>query len=544
MEVIPVLIAKFREIGFERSAHQIVGGLLILEGQLKTSVGDFDCLVGIDRQFRRLPQVQLLNSPAQLPHLSPHISSTGGICYAMPGTIVFDIFDPVGQTLLCVRQATHVLSMVLQGKMVEDLAEEFFASWFDLHCFMDVDDRQTGVISAVTIRDGKSVFRRNDVIATDDVQRTSRKLESLGVSFEEMSCKVYKISTTAQPRPYQNDWPPKTVGELVNWQYELDHTARAKVLEAVKQGIRSPNMAIVVIIESPLMSYGVFIDLPHPNERRLLKKPTLALQHIYRLPIKQIAIFRLDDEYIAQRNTPGCTTLSGLRITLVGCGTIGGYLAEALVKAGAGIGGGSVALVDKESLQPGNLGRHRLGFSELYKPKATALKGELERIMPSAKIIACPEDVRDLTLGEFDLLIDATGEESLGYWLAARYHSVVPTLSVWIEGAGVAVRSLLKRPGDGACYRCLCDYNKGSRYRSVKEDLKPVFAGQGCEGLYVPFSAVVSVQAACLGVEAALQWAGGSAHEALRTRVLSPGYESATPDCSPETRSGCPACST
>lgn len=543
MEVIPELIAAFREIGFVRSARQTPGGLLILEGPLKTSLGDFDCLVGIDRQFRHLPQIQLITIPTQLPPLAPHINGAGGICYAMPGTIVFDIFDPVGQTLLCVRQAAHVLDMVLRGKMIEDLEEEFFASWFDLHCFMDVDDRQTGVISAVSIQDGNGVFRRNDVVATDNVQRTSRKLDSLGVTFEEMSCKVYKISTTAKPRPYQSEWPPKTVGELVNWQYELDHTARAKLLEAVKQGIRSRFMAVVVIIESPLMNYGVHISLPQSEERRLLKQPPAALQHIYRLPITQVAIFRLDDEYIAQRNTPGCTTLSGLRIALVGCGTIGGYLAEALVKAGAGIGGGSVALVDKESLQPGNLGRHRLGFSELYKPKASALQGELERIMPSARIIACPEDVRDLTLGEFDLLIDATGEESLGYWLAARYHSQVTTLSVWIEGAGVAVRSLLKRPGDGACYRCLCDYNKASRYRSVQEDLEPVFAGQGCEGLYVPFSAVVSVQAACLGVEAALQWAGGSAHEALRTRVLSPDYVSATPDCSPETRPGCPACS-
>jgi hypothetical protein len=41
---------------------------------------------------------------------------------------------------------------------------------------------------------------------------------------------------------------------------------------------------------------------------------------------------RIDEHYIAQRSIPSMRTLSGLKIALMGCGTIGGYLADMLAK--------------------------------------------------------------------------------------------------------------------------------------------------------------------------------------------------------------------
>ncbi|UVL82705.1 ThiF family adenylyltransferase [Pseudomonas sp. B21-028] len=59
---------------------------------------------------------------------------------------------------------------------------------------------------------------------------------------------------------------------------------------------------------------------------------------------------RIDEHYIAQRSIPSVRTLSGLKIALVGCGTIGGYLADMLAKMGGGIGGGNLTLVDFDQL--------------------------------------------------------------------------------------------------------------------------------------------------------------------------------------------------
>lgn len=261
----------------------------------------------------------------------------------------------------------------------------------------------------------------------------------------------------------------------------------------------------------------------------------------YGLEIMPMSVIRIDDRYLAERNIPNSKTLAGKNIAIVGCGTIGGYLSEMFVKAGAGISGGTLTLVDFDCLMPQNIGRHRLGFPELLSNKATAMVKELKRGAPGAEIRALPVDVRQAQLGDVDLLVDATGEESLGHWLCGDDRST-PMLSVWIEGPGTAVRALLKVEDAGACYRCLWHSNKRGEFRSTAEHLPEILAGYGCEGLYVPFPASVSVIAASLGAEMALDWVNGVYSPSLRTRIIDRNYQLATPDCDPPRDRECPLC--
>jgi molybdopterin/thiamine biosynthesis adenylyltransferase len=251
-------------------------------------------------------------------------------------------------------------------------------------------------------------------------------------------------------------------------------------------------------------------------------------------------MLRLDDAYLSQRNIPGRTTFSGKRIGMIGCGTIGGFLAEMLVKAGAGTGGGELLLIDNDTLMPQNLGRHRLGFNHLFQGKATAVAEELGSAMPTAKVTHFSSDAKDVNLAGLDLIIDATGEEAFGHWLAKA--ASCPTLHVWIEGAGVAVRTLLKQRPEQGCYRCLTQANSRGGLLPVVGGVPPIFAGQGCEGLYVPFPASVSIQAAALALDTALAWVAGKPWPALSTRLTDYSYELATPDCSPLPFAECPAC--
>ena len=214
-----------------------------------------------------------------------------------------------------------------------------------------------------------------------------------------------------------------------------------------------------------------------------------------------------------------------------------------LVKAGAGTCGGKLTLVDFDCLLPQNIGRHRLGFPDLLSNKAEAMAKELRRLTPGAEIRALPVDVRQPQLGELDLLIDATGEESLGHWLCGHYPPPTPMLSVWIEGPGTAVRALLRANPPGACYRCLWHSNRRGELRSTVDSLPTILAGHGCEGLYVPFPASVSVHAASLGAEMALDWVNDVYSPALRTRLIDHTHQLATPDCDPLRDRECPVCS-
>lgn len=212
-----------------------------------------------------------------------------------------------------------------------------------------------------------------------------------------------------------------------------------------------------------------------------------------------------------------------------------------LVKAGAGTQGGTLKLIDFDTLVPQNLGRHRLGFPSLLQKKSVAMADELRRLAPGVSIEAVTQDAREVDLPDQHLLIDATGEESLGHWLANYYPRPTQVLSVWIEGPGIAVRTLL-RTAQGGCYRCLWEFTRRGEMRSTTEPLPSILAGHGCEGLYVPFGASVSIQAASLGVDAALDWANDIVSPALRTQVLNRDFAQATPDGDLPIERGCPAC--
>lgn len=61
--------------------------------------------------------------------------------------------------------------------------------------------------------------------------------------------------------------------------------------------------------------------------------------------------------------------------------------------------GGKLTLVDMGSLEPGNLGRHRLGFSALIKKKAEAMCDELRRVAPGIDAVAVVGDIKAANVG-------------------------------------------------------------------------------------------------------------------------------------------------
>ena len=529
-------IDAFKQHGFQY-AGLADDGWLKLQGQLTTTTTSHACEIQLDPQFFDLPRVKLLNPPASLPHVTPHLGSGGDLCYIAKDTVVVDIFDPVGQSLACFNRAEEVLDKVLKGELVEDLEEEFYVYWNGPLCLVDMQDQRLGRQETLVIKSGGEFT----AVVTDDRARTMRKLKWLGWEATDCTILTYRIRTSAKPRPHINTWPPTTVKDILTWQGLLDPQCRKKIERRIKQGLATASAkGALVLVESPLMTYGfmVFFDRK-PYQRGSRHRPRTST---HALRVTPMSVVRIDDRYMAQRNIPGMQTLAGKRLVVVGCGTIGGYLAEMLIKAGAGTSGGQLTLVDCDSLYPQNVGRHRLGFPHLFSNKAIGLAEELKCLAPGADIRALPVNVREGQLGRVELLIDATGEESLGHWLCGRYLPVTPMLSVWVEGPGIAVRALLRTKNTGACYRCLCGANRKGLFTTVIGVMPKLLAGHGCEGLYVPFPTSVSVQAASLGVDMVLAWANNTVSPSLRTKLVDTSYQLATSDCDPPRIEDCPAC--
>lgn len=531
------VIDAFRQRGFEY-VGKTETGLFKLHGQLTPTDTNKGCTceVQLDPAFLNSPVIRLLEIPPELPPAVPHLGVNGELCYLAKGTVVLDIHDPVGQSLKCLQLAEEVFGQIMRGEMVDDLAEEFFAYWKGGRCFLDVEGGSLGQQHCLDAHSFRFI--------TDDINRTTQKLISFGIQVVDELILTYRIETDAQPRPLTKarHWPPKTVRDILEWQSALDPQCRRKIHQRIKEAEQKKVNKVLIIIESPRMPYGFEVSFDHQFPKKKIKlSDRRDLSYGYK--VTPIEVTQIDDHYLAQRNMPQSKTLEGKNLVVVGCGTIGGYLADMLVKAGAGTCGGKLTLVDFDVLLPQNIGRHRLGFPSLLRNKANEMARELMRLAPSAEIRALTVDVMQAQLGELDLLIDATGEEALGHWLCGRYPRPLDMLTVWIEGPGMAVRALLRSSKlGGACFRCLWHGNRRGELRSTIDPIPTILAGHGCEGLYVPFPASVSVHAASLGAEMALDWVNGVHSPALRTRLIDRTQQLATPDCDPKVDAECPMC--
>lgn len=536
------LLQSIKSLGFRRKESQQTTDYLAIEGSLNTRFGLVACDVFIDRELRSFPVVILQQPlPEQLLPIAPHIGPNGFLCYIAEDTVVFDMYKPISQTIVALERAAVVLDQIMANKRVDDLEEEFFAFWPGNYCYTDIEKPESGEITLFYLGENQGF------VLTDDLSRTESKFAHKLVRDEALIGGAVKITTKVSPRPLIDYWPPKTLDELLSWQSKLDPPCRRKILNRIIKAYRSGYEGLIVLIDAPTMQYGFFVTNLQKHKRTSKLDQRIP---IFKAPIELIQLVRMDDRYIVERNIPGQTTLSGKRIAVIGCGTIGGYLTDLLVKAGAGTSGGELQLIDNQKLAPGNIGRHRLGTNSLEVSKSQGLASELSIGMPSANIRYISEDAFSVNLAGFDLIIDATGEQGLGNWLAGQQVNrhlskggdLTPVLHVWIEGSGQAVRTLLKKHKNEGCYRCLCDYEAEHHFLSVVGGAHPVLAGGGCEGQYVAYPASVSVQAAALGLDTALAWVGDEEWPSLSTRVISRQHIPTTGDVTILPRQGCPAC--
>lgn len=110
---------------------------------------------------------------------------------------------------------------------------------------------------------------------------------------------------------------------------------------------------------------------------------------------------------------------------VIGCGAIGSAIADALVRGGVP----RIALIDRETLEYGNLCRHVLGGASILGNKALGLAVHLELVSPSVKargFNAVLPPLRAVDRRRFedamidaDLVIDASGDDEVLEWLAA-----------------------------------------------------------------------------------------------------------------------------
>lgn len=535
-----------------RSALQgMLGGLVQTfpkgDVQITLSIEDWD--------FLKYPRIQLDGHRTFLPLLMPHIDSEGDLCYFSRGAVTLDRYDPSSAVAQCLEQATAILNRIAADPNYRssDIQDEFPAHWISGQKAIPYDVLIGQIPPDATTASYfyMKVAGRTRAIVATDVDEVKRFAKAFGVEEELSRAQTCWLFRT-QIRPPIPEKMPGSVKELFAWIKKWDIGLSASVQKILEAPDYLRSRSLNIAVHSPVGWIGFGFSLDQLKRIGYSKTPKKYRQFLHQAggntSIVRFSIEEAGTQFVHNRNL-SFRDLQNKRVTVVGCGAIGSFVAQAMVRLGAGTGKlGSLKLIDPEILTPENLGRHVLGYSSLMRPKADALKDELSRQFPHSKIESWPESAfEDKTLFWSELIIDATGEETVSELLNGLNLNRpvrLPVLHVWIRGNGEAVQALWCEKSSLACYRCLIvpDVKQHRKERHILLKGETRRRTLGCRA-FTPYAVSAPMQAAALATDMVCAWLQGDPSPTFRTRSLESADTFAIKNQNLSKLEECPACS-
>lgn len=213
--------------------------------------------------------------------------------------------------------------------------------------------------------------------------------------------------------------------------------------------------------------------------------------------------------------------LLGKKVFQVGLGSIGGYMADSLIKIGAGIDD-EFTIIDNDILSIDNIGRHLLGIEYIGKSKSQAFKEYAQRqtFNQIQKLKTKDNNISDYNFQYFmdnpvDLIVDATGSIEVQEYLnelvqQMPLESRPNLLHLWIFGNGECVQGFWHdaklQDHQGGCIQCL-----GTSANGLFESTLPIRNLNkeqrfGVCSAFTPYAVSGGMMASSLGINMILEW--------------------------------------
>lgn len=528
----------------------------IFSGPLRCHKGDVLIRLEIsDWNFLRYPSITILDRPVFLPHLAPHVNVLGGLCYFRHGAVTLDRYDPARAIIQCLDQATAVLDRIVEDSDYRrgDILNEFLYVWEFGQLKMPMPVFLGNILptaKSASYFGMDAAGEKRYLIATDAFE-AGRFAKAFGSSDAFQSrCECWIFRTTVYP--YVPEVMPQTIKDLFAWLKLWNADLAASLQKVLAEPAYLDAGIASFAIDTPVGWIGFVFDLDESKRKAFRRRPKEYRHFLHNEGGKQslmrLSIEQVGSEFVHSRNL-NIPDLGAKRITVIGCGAIGSFVGQAMVRLGAGTGkGGLLKLIDPDYLAPENLGRHALGYPDLLKPKAQAMAQELKRQFPHSNVQALSKSAfDDSALFDADLIIDATGEETVSEFLnglALMRDSRPPTLYVWVVGNGEAVQALWVDGLRHACYRCLLvpSPNEHRKERLTLLKKPPHYRHLGCRA-FTPYAVSAPMHAAALATDLVCSWMNGDPSPRFRSRSLENAdvYKVKSQDLS--RIAGCAACS-
>jgi sulfur-carrier protein adenylyltransferase/sulfurtransferase len=425
----------------------------------------------LPRQFpRKAPRVALVDRSLFLK--LPHVESDGMLCLLQDHAEV-DPYKPLETVRRLLFLAGRLLEDGFAGKNRKDFQDEFRSYWPDDQGAMPVRSLLTpsGPSRVIHAWRGKHLC-----IVGDDVSTVTRWMQNRfdkGKTTERATTKALYISLQEAlfPEEFPND--AKHVLRIAK-----THAADAVEL-LTEMAAEHPDEIIVVIgantVNGPALG-AITMRPPRkeyrgPSKLRVDKltagfrpgkvpKSLMTQRMLGGQTILRSRVDRVDPAWIHGRGTdPRQATLSQKSVVIVGCGSVGGAVANLLAQAGVG----HLALIDPDTLSWANVGRHVLGAQAVGTYKAEELAQHLRVNFPHVReVVSRPTTWQEVAetspeiMEKCDLIVSTIGswseEGALNDWHRSSGNAI-PVIYGWTEAHAAAGHAVAIFP-IGGCLAC------------------------------------------------------------------------------------------
>lgn len=482
----------------------------------------WDILLSFYRDFpNSLPCVKLLDQK-DIGSLA-HVNSKGQICIEASDSIIIDICYPSKVIEYYLQKIVETLDNASLKISQIELTNEYegyfhFDSKDIINSFYMATEKLEHVSLQIVPANSKSFLK--NTYYHNPVLLLNKKNEFPPNFSNTKQAHATCVNVIHLPLEIET-LPPKN-GEKITTQYiyKISHLLskeNQKRLVKLVKGIKQKKEFFLLIsmprsdVERSQLLLRFFSkdDLPHP-----------LIEYSEQWDIDIFTIQRNHKEYLLERGG-GEVSLLNKKVTIVGCGSVGGEIAYMLAKAGIG----ELTLIDNDNFSVDNIYRHRLGGNFLnYKPndkgvvkqfsKVLALQISLQKDLPFIKVNAIKNLFENVmtenNIMNSNLIIIAVGSPALNLKLNRELKRLEFKNAVfcWNEAAGYGGHSVYVN-FEKSCLECLYTYASG--YSNICK-LNFLEAGQeisknltGCAGVFTPFSYLDSSQTAILATKQSIQ---------------------------------------
>lgn len=439
-----------------------------------------------------------------------HVDSKGKICLTDESSLLLDENKPTQLIIECLKLAERVLSLIPGSAEYQDeLKKEFLFYW-------GLREHGITIWSILPIVGGTSIqqaslfrFGKSYILAPSIADANSFLCDHYG--FPPLS-DPEKCKKTAWVIPLKEDATVPSPFVTHNWSdvigYFKENSAeetRQQFWELTNPRVKKFLLHLIFVIpaSSGDIVFGFVISIN--NKHRLPIKASLTRM------VLQVNVVRYDYDFLLSRC---CATpsLKDKRVLLLGCGSVGGFLANNLCQMGVS----QLDILDKDIFSAHNIHRHFMGFEALKQPatdKADLLRNVLNEKYAYLDIDSLNYVDRSVEhviledpnrLAQYDLIISALGEPTLNLAindLLIERNIQVPFIACFNEPYGIGGHVITTNLSNESCLRCfysdptygtLCSF-RGSLVASGQNFKKSL---SGCSGTFVPYSTLDSQQTA------------------------------------------------